>query len=204
MRLTNDGWKWFDAEATAADLLGAWTLDQVMELVEFVVTNGYISRGGRLRHQVRGFGMGLPCAPQLANLACYTVEAEFSEKCQPEDVEMNFRFIDDILTLTGIIPTEKEYGMQYKTTWPTTVREEDTGRDHDTEWTREQMVFLGMELEWATKGEDTRFSTGLHFRDMHYPVCIQRYPDANSMVTDGQGWECSQGSSSERKDCALP
>ena len=38
-------------------------------------------------------------------------EAEFSEKCQPEDVEMNFRFIDDILTLTGIIPTEKEYGM---------------------------------------------------------------------------------------------
>ena len=186
VRLTNDGWKWFDAEATAADLLGAWTLDQVMELVEFVVTNGYISRGGKLRRQVRGFGMGLPCAPQLANLACYTVEAEFSEKCQPEDVEMNFRFIDDILTLTGIIPTEKEYGMQYKTTWPTTVREQDTGQDHDTEWTREQMVFLGMELEWATKGEDTRFSTGLHFRDMHYPVRIQRYPDANSMVTDGQ------------------
>ena len=50
---------------------------------------------------------------------------------------MNFRFIDDILTLTGIIPTEKEYAMQYKTMWPTTVREEDTGQDHDTEWTRE-------------------------------------------------------------------
>ena len=116
--------------------------------------------------------MGLPCAPQLANLACYTVEAEFSEKCQPEDMEMNFRFIDDILTLTGIIPTEKEYGMQYKTTRPTTRTEGDTGRDHDTEWTREQTVFLGMELEWATKGEDTGFSTGLHFRDMHYPVRI--------------------------------
>ena len=58
VRLTNDGWKWFDAEATTANLLGAWTLDQVMELVEFVVTNGYISRGGRLRRQVRGFGMG--------------------------------------------------------------------------------------------------------------------------------------------------
>ena len=76
--------------------------------------------------------------------------------------------------------------MQYKTTWPTTGREGDTGRDHDTKWTSEQMVFLGMELEWATKGEETRFSTGLHFRDMHYPVRIQCYPDADSMVTDGQ------------------
>ena len=66
VRLTNDGLKWFDAEATAADLLRAWTLDQVMELVEFVVTNGYISRRGRLRRQVKGFGMGLPCAPQLS------------------------------------------------------------------------------------------------------------------------------------------
>ena len=48
------------------------------------------------------------------------------------------------------------------------------------------MVFMGMELEWATKGEDTRFSMGLHFRDMHYPMHIQCYPDVNSMVTDGQ------------------
>ena len=35
-------------------------------------------------------------------------------------------FIDDILTITGIIPTEEEYGMKYKTAWPT------KGRDHDT------------------------------------------------------------------------
>ena len=137
MCLTNEGWKWVGAKATVADLLEAWTLHQLMELVEFVVTNGCISRGGRLRCQVRGFGMGLPCAPPLVSLACYTVKAEFSEKCLPEDVEMNFRFIDDILTLTGIIPMEKEYGMQYKTTWPTTGREGDTGRDHNTEWTSE-------------------------------------------------------------------
>ena len=186
VHLTNNGWKWFRAEATEANLLGTWTLDQVMELVEFVVTNGYISCGGRLWPQLRGFGMGLPCAPELANLACYTVEAEFLETCQPEDVEMNFKFIDDIVTLTGIIPTAEEYGMKYKTTWPTKGREGDTGRDHDTQWMSEQLVFLGMELESATKAEDTKFSTGLHFCDMHYPVQIQRYPDVNSMVTDGQ------------------
>ena len=84
VRLTNDGWKWFHAEATEADLLGGWTLNQVMELVEFVVTSGCISRGGRWRRQVRGFGMGLSCAPQLANLAYYTVEAEFSENATPK------------------------------------------------------------------------------------------------------------------------
>ena len=202
VRLTNDGWKWFDAEATTADLLGAWTLDQVMKLVEFVVTNGYISRGGGLRRQVRGFGMGLPCAPQLANLACYTVEAGFSAKCKPKDVEMNFRFSNDILTLTGIIPKEKQYGMQHKTTWLTTGREGDIGWDHDTEWTREQAVFLGMELEWATKGEDTKFSTGLHFRDMHYPVSVT--PTRTTWSRMVNGWECSWGSSSQHKGCALP
>ena len=90
--LTNDGWKWLDQGATEAGTLGAWTLDQVFEMVEFVVTNGYINHGGSLRHQLRGFGKGLPCAPQLANLACYTVEADFANQCQPKKVEINFRF----------------------------------------------------------------------------------------------------------------
>ena len=40
--------------------------------------------------------------------------------------------------------------------------------DHNSQWTSEHMIFLGIELEWATKGEDTTFSMGLHFRDMHY------------------------------------
>ena len=104
--LTNDGWKWLDQGATEAGTLGAWTLHQVFEMVEFVVTNGYINRGGRLRHQLRGFGKGLPCAPQLANLACYPVEADFANKCQPKKVEINFRFFHDILTLKDVIPTE--------------------------------------------------------------------------------------------------
>ena len=65
--------------------------------------------------------------------------------------------------------------------------EGDTERDHvDTQWMSKRLVFLGMELEWSAKGKDAKFSTGLHFYGMHYPVRIQRYLDMNSMVTDGQ------------------
>ena len=45
--------------------------------------------------------MGLPCAPQMANLACYVPEREFACRCKPEEVQFNYRFIDDILTMSG-------------------------------------------------------------------------------------------------------
>jgi hypothetical protein len=114
--------------------------------------------------------MGLACAPQLANLACYVVERDFAEKRQPEEVEHNCRFIDDILTLTGCIPSEEEYDMKYKSTQQTTGH----------------LVYLGMELDWDTTNKGVVFTTGMHFRDATYPIQIRRYPANGSMVTDSQ------------------
>ncbi len=79
-------------------------------MIEWVVENGYITYQGEVWRQRKGFGMGLQCAPQLANLGCYVVERDFSLKKKPSEVEFNFRYIDDIMTFSGIIPSEEDYG----------------------------------------------------------------------------------------------
>jgi hypothetical protein len=159
---------WVEAEGTAEQ--GQWTREDLFDMVAFVVTNGYIKRGKTVYKQVKGFGMGLACAPQLANLACYVVERDFAEGRQPDEVEHNYRFIDDILTLTGYIPTEEAYGMKYKST------RQSAGH----------LIYLGMELDWEAAKRGIHFTTGMHFRDATYPIEIRRYPANGSMVTDSQ------------------
>ena len=116
MRLTAAGWVHLTQLEAKEKLACTWTMDEVVELVNFVIDNGYVKRGSIILKQVKGFGMGLACAGQIANLGCYPVERDFADKRSPSEVEHNGRFIDDILTLTGCIPSEEEYGMQHKTT----------------------------------------------------------------------------------------
>ena len=162
MRLT-------EAEANTPSVAN-WTQEEVSELLMFVVDNGYIRRGTVVLKQVMGFGMGLACAGQMANLGCYPVERDYAEGKAPKDVEHNYRFIDDIETLTGSIPTEEQYGMRYKST---RVREG-------------EIVYLGMEQKWVVTKNGVKFITGMHFRDATYPIKIRRYPGEGSMVTDSQ------------------
>ena len=114
--------------------------------------------------------MGLACAPQIANLGCYPVERDFAATRSPADVEHNYRFIDDILSLSGCIPSEEQYGMQYKQTQPSGG----------------ELVYLGMVLRWVPTSSTLKFITGMHFRDAIYPIAIRRYPGSGSMITDSQ------------------
>ncbi len=59
---------------------------------------------------------------------------DFSKGQGPEDFEHNYRFIDDIFTLSGCIPTESDYVMRSK----------NTGSKEG------QLVYLGMELKWLS------------------------------------------------------
>ena len=129
-------------------------------MVTFVVDNGYVERAGVVLKQVAGFGMGVACAGQLANLGLYPVERDFAKGCSPNEVLHNYRFIDDIETLTGCIPTEKQYGMKYK----------------DTKPKEGELVFLGMVQKWVPAGKGAKFITGMHFQDAAYSIRIRHYP----------------------------
>ncbi len=81
------------------------------------------------------------------------------------------RFIDDILSLTACIPPEEDYAMQYKSTRPK----------------EGELVYLGWELKERLEHKGTtKFITGMHFRDIVYPIRIRRYPAEGSMMIDSQ------------------
>lgn len=165
--ISKEGWIY----ANKDDVNTFWSLPQVKEMVNWTIDNGFIEENGKIWKQVKGFGMGLQCAPQLANLCCYIPERDFSKNCLPHEVEHNYRFIDDILSLSGCIPTEEQYAMKYKT----------TGKGTDG-----KLVYLGMELEWKGEGEKRIFRTGMHWRDGLYPITIRRYPNKDTVVSDTQ------------------
>ena len=75
LRIAKSGWVWLTDEEVTLPTLGMWCKAELLELLEFVIDNGYIQRRNLVLKQVRGFGMGLACAPQIANLGCYPVES---------------------------------------------------------------------------------------------------------------------------------
>ena len=142
------------------------------EMVQWVLNNGYVKQGGVVYKQKKGFGMGLKCAVFLANLACYGTEKRFAEEegRRPEQVEHNYRFVDDMFSLTGVVPGEEAYKLKR-----TVRRAADGGH----------LVFLGADLWWREdeKGR-IKFETGVHWREKDYPIKIRRYPVRDSMILD--------------------
>ena len=120
---------------------------------------------------VKGFGMGLQCAPQMANLACYVPERDYAATRSPEEVFHNYRFIDDILTLSGKIPSQEEYGMEYKSTRKIPG----------------EVEYLGMKVKWEQKPTgDVVVNTAMLQREETYPIRIIRYPSQESVGTAAQ------------------
>ena len=172
LRVGKDGW-WLGrkGEEPQAD---SWSKREVKEMVQWVLNNGYVKQGGVVYKQKKGFGMGLKCAVFLANLACYGTEKRFAEEegRRPEQVEHNYRFVDDMFSLTGVVPGEEAYKLKR-----TVRRAADGGH----------LVFLGADLWWREdeKGR-IKFETGVHWREKDYPIKIRRYPVRDSMILDAQ------------------
>jgi len=60
-----------------------WSLEDIQDMVRFSLETAYTVNGGLVRRQVKGIPMGIPHAPQLANLACYPIEKPYFLSHQP-------------------------------------------------------------------------------------------------------------------------
>ena len=161
--LTTAGWSW--------DGLG-YTMVDLKEMVTVAVQNSYTCNGGRVRRQIRGMPMGLPPAPQLANLACYPVERDHMQNL-PKELRTTAisRYIDDIVHPTTMpLPTADQYGMEYKITG-----------------SGESVVCLGVRVYIMTHKDGQRaVHTCVHDREEEYPHHIVRYPLATTTAPTEQ------------------
>lgn len=96
-----------------------YTICEVQDLLIFLMAHNYTCNGGRVRRQIKGMPMGMPAAPQIANLACYPVEKEWSYQMGRGATAMASRFIDDLYSAKiprFQFPPPEAYGMEYKVT----------------------------------------------------------------------------------------
>ena len=152
-RLTTEGWRWDDM---------GYSISELREMVTVAVCNNYTCNGGRVRKQIRGMPMGLPPAPQLANLACYPVERDHMYRLPPQlRSTAVMRYIDDIVhPATMPLPTADEYGMEYKVTG-----------------SGESVVCLGVRVYIQEQPDGPSVvHTTVHDREAEYPHHIVRYP----------------------------
>jgi len=99
--------------------------------------------------------MGIPHAPQLANLACYPIEKAYVLDTQPRGLIC--RYIDDFFTSGMAPPPQELYGMAY----------------HKTSSDPQDVVYLGIRC----RVQENRLRTTLFDCEEDYPFHITRYPE---------------------------
>ena len=165
---------WMESKKIPPEATKQWfSPDTLKATLHFMLNHLFMYNGGVLRRQVQGLPMGLECSPQLANAYGYAIEAKWvDEGGQPGPLAR--RFIDDIIVAGpnalnpgAGLPSEEQYGMQYKRT--------------STE--PNNLVYLGVRLFVDERGEA---HSVLHDRAVDYPIRVDRYPEGTTVANPAQ------------------
>ena len=139
---------------------------QVAELLTYLIEHNYVNIGGRVLRQTKGMPMGMPAAPQIANLACYPVEKAQAYKLGAGKSLVVCRYIDDIYSAGVTLPSQEDYGMEYKVTAK--------GRS---------VVYLGVRVYEKEREDGSKvLHTAVFDREEVYPHHIVRYPDQTTVA----------------------
>ena len=146
-----------------------YSIPQLRELLTYLVTHNFTSDGGKVRRQIQGMPMGMPAAPQIANLACYPVEKAHAYALGPGKSLVVCRYIDDLYSAGVPLPPPEAYGMEYKK----------TGEG-------DSVVYLGTKVYILKSGEHREVHTTVFDREEAYPHHIVRYPEFGTVAPPQQ------------------
>ena len=113
--------------------------------------------------------MGMPAAPQIANLACYPVEKKHAYALGPGKSLAVCRYIDDLYSAGVPLPSPEDYGMDYKKTAE-----------------GESVVYLGVKAYIHKHGEHREVHTTVYDREEAYPHHIVRFPEFGTVAPPQQ------------------
>ena len=150
------GWSWLGE---------GYTMAEVRELLTFLIHNNFTFNGNKVRRQIMGMPMGMPAAPQIANLACYPVEKAHAYTLGRGMSAAVCRYIDDIYSAGVPLPPQEAYGMSYAK----------TGEG-------DSVVYLGVKVYIAEHGGKRQVHTTVFDREESYPHHIVRYPEFGTVA----------------------
>ncbi|KAJ9460032.1 Kinesin-like protein 3 [Diplonema papillatum] len=162
----------------------AYNVEEIRELVEFIVGNTFVTNGGQCYQQVTGIPMGGNASPDLANLYCYWCEKLYIDSLITEGRHEearahadSVRFIDDFLTWSARPPPEAIYGMEYS----------ETSKDVD------DVVFLGMRVRVERGNKANFIRLSVLDKGEEFPWYPIKYTHAESTVPRNTGTSIFKG-----------
>jgi hypothetical protein len=147
-----------------------FTKDQLAELLNYLIHHNYTCNGvdGKVRRQIKGMPMGMPAAPQIANLACYPVEKAHAYSLGKGMSFAVCRYIDDLYSAGVPLPPPEAYGMDYKTTAQ-----------------GNSIVYLGVKV-YVDESYKREVHLTVYDREEDYPYHIVRYPEFGTVAPSQQ------------------
>jgi hypothetical protein len=159
-----------------------FSLEQLNELLVFLISNTYLKIGDNIHRQTIGIPMGTNCAPPVANLYLYYYESKYVSKVEREGgvavarTFLNtFRLIDDVLSLdnpylvSAVEKTYEEGGI-----YPEALKLEQTSTSNTA------VNFLGMHV----RTRKTRVITSVYDKRKDFPFVVRRYPITKSLIPE--------------------
>jgi len=151
-----------------------YSLQQVKELMRWLIQNIYVVNGGECRRQRRGIPMGTNAGPGICNLYLYYYESRYidgliadGESQKAEECHITFRLIDDVQSVDN--PNYESLIQCY----PQFLQLNDTTLE--TGGTN----FLGMNI---TQNQDHKIMVRVHDKRKEFPFKVVRYPHLDSEI----------------------
>ena len=164
-----------------------YTEVEVINMLNFLLDNIYVSFGGCVFQQTTGIPMGTNCAPLLADLFLYYYEADFIQNIMRRVNGKNktlfnftFRYIDDVLSINN-----SKIGNYLDAIYPSELDIKDTSD------TPTSVNYLDIKLEI---GENQHLSTKIYDKRDDFTFSIVNFPfvDGNIPTSPAYGVFVSQ------------
>ena len=149
-------------------------------LVHFLISNTFLKVGNQLYKQIVGIPMGTNAAPVIANLYCYSYEAEYVSRVEREKgrwaartFHMTFRLIDDVLSVDNPLMAEalsksyEEGGI-----YPSALMLNQTSDNNSS------VEFIGLQIETL----EDKFRLSIFDKRKSFPFLVRRYPLMSSLI----------------------
>ena len=153
----------------------AYTKDQLIEMMNYLIDNCYVTCGDSLFRQKIGIPMGTDCAPFLANLFLYSYEHEWMMKMKKTNPQLarqfnrSAKYIDDLLTINN----DGHMKKYMKDMYPAELE-----LKHENSKNDKSASYLDLQLDVL----DGEIVTSLYDKRDDFPFKIVNFPDLSGNI----------------------
>ena len=153
----------------------AYSESQLIEMVNYLINNCYVTCGDKLFRQKIGIPMGTDCAPFLANLFLFSYENEWMMKTAKIDRKLaksfndSVRYIDDLLTINNNGLMKKHMNDIYPKELD--LKHENSGNDKSAS-------YLDLKLDVTNK----EITKSLYDKRDDFPFKIVNFPNLSGNI----------------------